>query len=251
MRKISLWAKHNILVARLLLASSHIALVLIACFFGLTLLDNGIFLTPTFLYISLAVWIIAVITYPSGVMKRVLKVKFYQRQKTNDFFIALGTVLIICYSTNTEFLSTSNSTNIYASSVTEFSHDPIDPTAAVILASLEFRDKSTLTKKEKRILKKEFKSQLGIYIKAKVTGDEDTAGKAGLIILTIVVALGLLYLVAALACSLSCNGMDGAAIAVALIGTVGVVWATIAVIRRINHGPRKKNREPMVIEKKD
>ena len=65
-----------------------------------------------------------------------------------------------------------------------------------------------------------------------------------LIILTIIGALGALYLVAALSCSLACNGSDAAALAVAILGLAGVIWATMAIIRRISRGAKKKRPDP-------
>jgi hypothetical protein len=75
--------------------------------------------------------------------------------------------------------------------------------------------------------------QLKKYAVAKVTGDKKAGDNAGLIILAIVGALGLLILVGALACNISCNGGTGGAIAVALLGTAAVVIGLIAVIRSI------------------
>jgi len=72
------------------------------------------------------------------------------------------------------------------------------------------------------------------YTKAKLKGDKTTGEEIALIILTCIAAVGLLYLVAALACTLSCNGSDAAAIIVAVLGTVAVIWGAVAVIRSIN-----------------
>ena len=72
------------------------------------------------------------------------------------------------------------------------------------------------------------------------------AGKAALILLTIVVALALLYLVAALSCSIACSGAEGLAFTVALLGTGGVVFLTVVVIRRILHR-RRRDPEPEVM----
>jgi membrane protein implicated in regulation of membrane protease activity len=65
-------------------------------------------------------------------------------------------------------------------------------------------------------------------------------GKVGLIILCVVMALVLTYLVAAIACSLSCSGAEGAAVVVAIFGLAGVALLTFFVIRSI---VRKSRRE--------
>ena len=123
------------------------------------------------------------------------------------------------------------------------------PSAEEILASLQYRDKSSLTRQEKRILKEEFKKQIKIYAVAKITGNKDGASKAVLIILTIIAAIGLLTLLAALACSLSCNGSDAAAVIVGVLGAAAIIWGTIVLVNRISRGPKKKSGNPTEPEK--
>jgi hypothetical protein len=116
----------------------------------------------------------------------------------------------------------------------------VKPTAQEILSSLQSgRNNKSLTRAEKRILKKEFRHQLKVYVAAKIKGDSSGADQALLILLAIIAACGLLYLVAALACSLSCSGSDAAAVLVALVGTVGVIWLLIYVIKQITHAKKK------------
>jgi len=89
-------------------------------------------------------------------------------------------------------------------------------------------------------LKEEFKKQIKVYAVAKIKGNNDGAGKALLIALTIIGAVGLLYLVAALACTLACNGSDAAAVIVAILGAAAVIWLTVVIIQRISRGPKKE-----------
>ncbi|MEI9806500.1 MAG: hypothetical protein WDO16_00750 [Bacteroidota bacterium] len=100
--------------------------------------------------------------------------------------------------------------------------------------------KALLPKKKKRVLKQEFKDQLKLYAKAKITGKKQEADRSLLIILTIIGALGLLYLVAALACSLSCSGAEVAAAIVGVIGVVAVVLGVIFIIKAINKRPGRR-----------
>ncbi len=245
MRKLSMWAKNNPWKSRGMIVISHLLLICLACFLGIRLIEAEIDLPASVLYVSILTWIGFAIIYPSRSMKSVLKEKFYARQKTADFFIALSSFCVICYAANREAPVPYSQSSAHASVVVMGNKISKDPTAEEILNSLKYRDKSTLTKKEKRILKKEFGRQVKIYVKAKLMGDNDEAGNAGLIILTIVAAIGLLFLVASAACSLSCNGMDGAALAVGIFGTAGIVIATIAIIRRIKRGPKKKKEPEM------
>jgi hypothetical protein len=58
--------------------------------------------------------------------------------------------------------------------------------------------------------------------------------------LSVVVAIGLIYLVAALACSLSCNGSDAAALIVGIGGAALVAFLLIIAIRAITGKKKKK-----------
>jgi hypothetical protein len=241
MRKISYWAKNHRLTAIISLVVIKLLLAFIAAYLGLLLLGMNIHIPFAVFFIALLVLIISAIVYPSKHNTRLTKKQFYVQQKTCDFIIATCSFIMIGTWVNTN-LPAPAGTEIAAAAATATT---IKPTAEEILASLKYRDKSTLTRQEKRILKAEFKNQLKVYAVAKLKGHKDDAGKAGLIILTIVAALGLLYLVAALACNLSCNGSDAAALVVGILGTALVIWGVIAVVRRISRGPKKKD-EPIV-----
>jgi hypothetical protein len=69
----------------------------------------------------------------------------------------------------------------------------------------------------------------------------DKTKKTLLSILTILVALGVLFLVAALSCSISCSGSDAMALLVGLAGLAGVIVFTRLVLRRIKFGPKQKD----------
>jgi uncharacterized membrane protein len=237
MRKISFWAKHHRFQAITFLVIIKLLLAYIAFYVGSSLLDLDIHI-PFFVFgIALFILVMAALIYPSRRFTRLSKNQFYIRQKSCDFIVAACSFLMIGTLVNNN-LPLAGTTISLASNVTS-----IQPTAEEILVSLKYRDKSTLTRQEKRILKEEFKKQLKVYAVAKVTGHTSDAGQAGLIILTIVAALGLLFLVASLACSLSCNGSDAAAVIVGVLGVALIVWGTIALIKRISKGPEKKKEE--------
>jgi hypothetical protein len=247
MRKISYWAKNHRLTAIISLVVIKLLLAFIAAYLGLSLLGMNIHVPFAVFFIALLVLITAATAYPSKHLTTLTKKQFYVRQKTCDFIIATCSFVMIGSWVNTN-LPAPVSTAIAANAATATAASTtttIHPTAEEILASLKYRDKSTLTRQEKRILKAEFKTQLKVYAVAKLKGRKDDAGKAGLIILTIVAALGLLYLVAAIACNLSCNGSDAAALVVGILGTALIIWGVIAVVRRISRGPKKKD-EPVV-----
>ncbi len=236
MKSISFWAKHNPWKARLIIVVSHILLILIACWVGIKLFSYDFQIPALLLYLFILIFIIAAAFYPAE------KKKNYLHQKISDFTLAASTFCMIICLANNQTISGTIFNTIKASSHSSIKPGKETPTAEQILASLKYRDKSSLTKTEKRILKKEFKDQLKIYTKAKISGNRSTAGDAALIMLAIIVALGLLYVVAALACGISCNGSEGAAIVVAVLGTAAVILGLVLVIKRITRGPRKKKK---------
>ena len=73
----------------------------------------------------------------------------------------------------------------------------------------------------------------------KITGDKTK--KTLLSILTIIVALGVLFLIAALSCSIACSGSDAMALLVGVAGLAAVIVFTRLVLRRIKFGPKKKD----------
>ncbi len=229
-RKISYWAKNNARKARLLIAVIKLSLVLIACYLGITLNGMGIFLPANTILPVLGLLVLtAALFYPSGQTN-------YTRQKICDFTLAACSFIMFVTVTSTQENSISSPSRIYGRSIM-VSHPP---TAEEILKSLPGRDKSSLTRVEKRILKKEFSRQLKIFTKATIKGDSQKAGEAWKIILLIIGVLGLLLLLSALVCTLSCNGSAAGAIVVAILGLAGVIWLTAILIKRINHGPKTK-----------
>jgi cbb3-type cytochrome oxidase subunit 3 len=242
MKNLSYWAATNPWKARIIIAVSHILILFLGWYTGAALNEMEIFLPAVFLLVLfILLYLITVFVYPSKQEKQVLgSKKFYIKQKLCDFSLtACAWVMIACIA-NDKKMRTGFFNYASASSIETIITKNAKPTAAEILESLKYRDKSTLTKEEKRILRKEFNVQLKKYVKAKITGNSKAGDEAGLIILSIVLALGLLYLVGALACTLSCNGSDAAAIVVALLGTAAIVIGLIFVIRGIKKKQRKE-----------
>lgn len=241
MRKLSLWGKNNPWKTRFIIIFSHIILFQLAWFIGNELTAIGINLPSYLKYLIVFISFLTFISYPSLKYKSTYKiVSHYTRQKACDFLFALSTFgMVVCLTASDENPFTFFP-DIRAATSPSVEKAKTKPTAAEILASLEHRDKSTLTRSEKRILKKEFKKQIGIYIKTKVTGEKDKSDQTVLMILAIIGALGLFLVVAALACGLGCNGSGTGAIAVAVLGTAAIVFGLVAVIRAIQ---RKGNKQ--------
>ncbi len=234
MRSISYWARYNPHTARFFIILIKAILIFLAVYAGILFSKMQVHISPLVLFITVLVTILISILYPQK--KKAQRPGFYLRQKLSDFLLAACS--FICFTTianNLEFVSPS-SFSLYANvHVTK-------PTAKQILSSLSYRDKNSLSRLEKRILKKEFRQQLGVYAKSKLMGNNEEAENAALIILTIVAALGLMALLAALVCNLSCSGAETAAGYVALFGTAAIVWGVVVVIKRIKRKPKKKEK---------
>ncbi len=231
MRKLSLWAKHHPVLARIIIVASRILLFLIAFFLGKQLPASGIGLSPLWIYFFIGLFFIAGATYP-----RKRSSFNYLKRKLYDFTVAACGFFImfsLVAQLDKPFYATVQATV------------PADPSpykyaaAKNLIEQFQKGEKIKFNGKEKRIIRKEFNYQLLQYGKAKIMGEKADAEQVALIILACIAAVGLLYLVMALACTLSCNGSDAAAVIVAILGLAGIIWGLIAVIRAIN---RKKTK---------
>jgi hypothetical protein len=233
MKKISAWAKHNVVPARIVIFCIHISLIFLAGYLGTHLhkLHATVFYTAGILIIFIF------IVYPRPAKKIFYGKKFYAVQKTCDFIAAAGIFMLLCFFANHNLRLPSLQNSLYAVSLHPKNEKP---TAQQILESLKYRDKSTLTRQEKRILKKEFKNQLGVYAKATLKHDKAGQSHAVEIIFTIIVAIGLFGLLSALACTISCNGADGLAVLVMVVGTAGIVWGAVAIINSLSKKHKSK-----------
>lgn len=241
MKKISFWARNHRWSARMLIVVGHILLIWLAWYVGSGLRELGVQIPSLLLYVFTGFFVASIVCYPSAATrKRVRHAVAYAWQKSCDFSLLLFSFCMMVSIVNNPVSSLDHFKDVRAASEAPRMSRGEKPTAQEILASLRYRDKSTLTKSEKRILKKEFKKQLKVYAKAKLEGRKADADDAGLIILAIIAALGLLFLLSALVCSISCGGAEGLAVVVALLGTAAIIIGLILVIRAIRRGGRRR-----------
>jgi len=242
MRYLSTWAKAHPIKARLIIIASNLVLALLAYFVGNELRDLDISFSST-VFFSISLMFIAVaFVYPHKKDKPVtfsIRYTYAFRKCCDMLAVACSFCLLCCLANNPQLAPVYD---VHSANNSTAPAKTVKPTAQEILSSLKNgRDKKSLSRTEKRILKKEFKHQLKVYAAAKLGGDRRTAEEAFLTLLAIFAALGLLYLVAAAACSLSCSGSDAAAAFVAIVGTIGVIWLLVYVIKRIYH-PRNRDK---------
>jgi len=234
MRSLSFWAKQHPVYARIIIILAHFMLGFLAFFISGVLADLGLQFSPAWLCLSLLGFFIVGMFYPRRRDGRTIS---FTKRKGFDFLVALFGFAI--------FFSTANFLNQPAGSLTTVSamHMPSplykNQEAEKLLNAFKAGEKNHFTKKEKRVIRQEFNYQVKQWIKATVTGDRSQGAKIALIILSCIAAVGLLYLVAAFACSLSCNGSDVAAVIVAVLGVAAVIWLLIKVIKAINRKSRE------------
>lgn len=169
----------------------------------------------------------------------------YARRKLFDLSLGAVTFLMIIYAGNHwEKLFIKNE-SAQASKVIRISKDSSIFNHFLIknfITSIKEKDVANLSQKEKiRIIKKQLKE---------VKQDKQTSksDKTLLIILSVLVAIGLLIGLAALSCSISCGGAEALALVVALVGTALIIFLLIRVMKRISN-PRPKEIEEKVPEK--
>jgi hypothetical protein len=228
MIKISLWARRNVLVSRILIVAGYLLLFLLCFFTGNALRDLQIIIPFKILGLSVIVYVITASIYI--LQKHFLKKHFsYFYHKTLDGLLLVSTYLILLtvynqYGSITHMVI-GNSNNAYGSFAANnlVSHDNISTLPSTAKAG----------KLDKKTVRQTIKSFIKSY-KQKSTGS-----KILLISLTVLLAVGLMMALAVLACSISCSGSGALAILVFVAGTFGIVFGAIKLINRINKGPRE------------
>ncbi len=240
MKKISLWAKSHHWPARFIIILSFIVLTIAGIVTGMLLDDLHVTLPAAALSLFIIIYFMCILFYPSKSEKRkLMAARSYVKQKTCDFILAATTFFMIICISNDRFQSLHYFPSLHAAT----SSKPVTPadstvkiykSLAAFSASLKDENGKSLKWKEKRKLLKE---QVGAI---KKSNGMSKGGKVALIILSVIVALGLIGLVASLACSLSCNGSDAAAVLVGIGGTALVIFLLVLVIRGITGKKKKK-----------
>jgi hypothetical protein len=229
MRKLSFWAKHHPLYARVIIIIAHCLLIWMGYFAGSLLSESGTGLSPLWIYILIGICFITGAFYPSGKSS-----KNYSKRKLFEFVIAgCGFLLTVCLvnDLNKPFTFYQTAQAVVPTDPSPYKYSE----AKTLLEQFQKGEKTKFTSKERRVIKKEFKYQLFQYTKAKITGNKEDEGHTVGIILICIAAVGLFILLSSLACSLSCNGSEAAAWIVFILGTAAIVWGTIALIRSISH----------------
>jgi hypothetical protein len=208
---------------------------------GILLSDLNISTPASAMLVCCSIYMIGIAAYPSRAEKgkKINAAILYLKQKSCDFILAACSFFMITYVSNHPQVLFQQYPVLNAS----VSATPSLPKDSTIKAFRSINGFSASLKDENgKILKwKERKKLLKDQINGiKKSNDISKDGKAVLIFLSVLVALGLLFLVAALSCDLSCSGSDGLALLVGVGGTALIIFLLVLAIRAINGKMKKK-----------
>ncbi len=242
MKQISHWAKAHPIQSRWLIAASHILLSFLAVFSASLLYLNET-IVPSWIIIFFAqVFFLAFFFYPKRSALKGWYKYSYARQKTHDFTLILSCFLVLLLGV----LSDLNQNNSSLQE-TKVRAQLINYTSGLDYTTSAKKTKKIGAWKQFRQVRKQFKQELRQLKKTFKKQEESQRNwiKVLLTLLTIAVATGLILLVAALSCSLSCNGMDGLGIMVLIVGWGAVIWLGILAIKKIVNKDWSKPKVPV------
>jgi hypothetical protein len=240
MKKLSSWAKTHKWPARIIIVTGFILLILLGIITGQLLRDLLVDLPRAVLFLFIGIYLACALLYPvkkPGAFGGV-KQRSYRRQKTCDLLLAGSTFLMVVFLSNKQTLFP-GSTSMAAPVTATLSTLPGDSATRSYKPIKEF-SASMKDGNGKMLRWKERKKMLKEQIRAiKHSNEPSPGGKTALIVLSILIALGLIALLAALSCNISCSGSAGLAILVMVLGTGLVIFLLIRIVQRLT-GKRKK-----------
>lgn len=242
MKKLSKWASSHIFLSRTLLVIGHFILSVLAYYLVQNLNRLDYHLPKNGLYITIGIALLICLIYPSRSGFRFVFPFFhsYQFRKACDFLLLILSFMTFVFLHSDENILSLNQ-SLRASSIVNDSVQYQYKRTSVILESLSHRDKNSLTRAEKKVLVKEFRFQSKKYAKSKFKPENENDDAALKIILIILLAIGLVFLLSILACSIACAGLEALAVILAIVGLAGIFWLAAVLIRDVN---KKKKVKP-------
>ena len=234
MKQISYWAKEHPWAARIIIIACYIGINITGLITGYLLNELSLSLSSLFLFIVILIFLAGVISYPSRTWRgsTLSKEACYVRRKSFDFLLIACTFFMIVYCGN------------------HFNQLPLNfatSEAAIVFTPARSADSSVKGYKSIESFKASMKNSEGKKLKWKarkkllkkqlneieMAPELSTTEKILLTILSLAIAFGLFYLLAALSCSISCGGAEGLAIVVAVVGLAAIVLLLVWAFRKI------------------
>lgn len=250
MKLLAHWAKANLALARLTIVLSHLLLIGLALFLGGLLFQINLGDTPRLIFLFGNIFFLAFFFYPRKGDKNGWWRYSFWRQKRHDFLLLFSCFWVVALGTN-NFLVNLEDGPAYVAQTEETAIENISKVSfAFYHPATEAKEKAPAksrkkARQERKAKKRQFKQQLREWKQQlREEGKRNGVVVSGLLILlTIVGALALAYLVAAIACSIACSGMDFLAVVVFILGIIGVIWLSVITFKAIRHGKRRRAAE--------
>jgi hypothetical protein len=230
MKKLSFWALMNPWKSQSLLVLCHLLLAGLAIYTGVLLFTMDVIVPKPFFYGGEILFFILLIAYPI----RRARYKFWKtnfvRQKVMDVGMVFSYMLMVVSLANTDARLAWNDAEDapFVQQIT--AKENIKPAVAAAAEA------PVLSRKA---LRQQFKS----FVKSMKSRSDTPASNAGGIALIILFMIVLMYLVAALACSVSCSGNGTGATLLLIGGWAAVIILGVYLIRQ-SKGKRKANYQP-------
>jgi hypothetical protein len=235
MKNLSKWAKCHRNMARSIIVICQLLLTALAIAVGVTSFLLDLRIPSWVMQLAATTFLVLCFFYPvKGQLTGLFK-HSYRKQKSMDFMLASLSFLLVVGLTN-DFSFAPMDNSISAQTVVEAQATfVVLKTKSDIQLNKNPREKMDLKASFKN-LRRDLKTQIKALKKEHTPKDKRTGlivAKIFLSLLALALALGLLYLVAALSCNLSCSGQEGAAAIVLILGLVGVLFLSFVAFKKI------------------
>ena len=219
MKRMSIWASTHRTLSWIIITICHIVIYYAAMYIGGLLDRLGLNLTIAFLLTVFFAGIFCFILYPG----KSDHTKSYVLRKTCELTLGLSCFLCHCFMYNnnnrvSKFNTYTALQGSFSFSKREVKKDSITPATKMF------------TKKEIRQEKQNLRKLFYHFQKEQ---KDDSGGKIFALIGIIILAFLGLTVVAALACSLSCNGAGAAGALIGIVGVVAVIWLAVWGIKKL------------------
>ena len=226
MKNLSIWASRHLTTSRIVIALSKVLLIALSFVLGIQFFLADIELKPKIVLGAAVIFCLSFLTYP--VQKRISglwRYTYHRRVRHDVLLLAMTFVILV------------SGANQFAFRITK--ETPGAPMVRLVVHSSSHNVSPSTTKEARKEFRKNIRENLkqlkADWKQAKQDGN-NTGVKVVLIFFTVVLALGLFFLVGSISCQLSCNGNDGLAAIVLVLGVAGIVFLSVFLIRKILKG---------------
>ena len=231
MRKLSVWARHHPWPARICILLLYVPLNITGLITGDLLFGLGVQLPAGFLVFAMAQFVITVFFFPNrSAANNTSKEAFYLRHKICNLLLITATFLMICFTGN----QTNLPTPFYPLATRTAGYIPASHQAYSKNVALPVMHNGVSKKLNKKLARK----QLLHFVRTfrKLYKDKSQGEKIALIALIVIVGFSLMLLLVGLSCSIACGGAEALAYVVFFVGTFGIVFLAVRLIRSLYRG---------------